>query len=258
MTTAKGQTGQGRLAGAVLLAGLLHLPTAGAVGFVETFDGTTLDPVRWATLASGGSTLQLVGGQVLLTQGSSGEAVLGLRLPVTGDFRVTVDYTLLNWPTDSKARLLLNAYASEDDQIGVLRLSDTQYDTPYPGLWPPGHVHGEAYLFSRSVLGPSTNDVTGTLRLQRLGDVVTGSFRSGSGSGWADAGSLHLAGEGGVARLLGVGLFGLPQTTTAGVQVALDNFTLAAPVPEPQAWALWLAGLALLGACARPRARPGP
>lgn len=244
---------------AALLTGGLLLPMlASALGidYRDSFDGPALDSNWWTTGQTGDSTLALVDGRVVLTQGAQfGGASLALKPWIIGDFTATVDYTLLNWPANNQERLVLNAYASDDDQLGLLRLSDTRYDTPYPWFWPPDHSPGEAYLFSSTVLGLPTNDLTGTLRLQRQGDVVTGSFWNGSG--WTEAGHRQWAGEADVPRLLGLGLFSTPELTTAGVQVALDNFALITAVPEPQTWALWLAGAALLGARGRRAARRG-
>lgn len=244
------------LRAALLTGGLLLPMLASALGidYRDGFGGTALDANWWTTGQTGDSTLALVDGRVVLTQGAQfGGASLALKPWIIGDFSVTVDYALLNWPVNNLERLALNAYASDDDQLGLLRLSDTRYDTPYPGLWPPGHAWGEAYLFSSTVLGLPTNDLTGTLRLQRQGDVVTGSFWNGSG--WTETGHRQRVGEADVPRLLGLGLFSTPEHTTAGVQVALDNFVLTTAVPEPQAWALWLAGAAWLGARVRRAAR---
>jgi hypothetical protein len=243
---------------AALLAGGLLLPmwaSALDIDYRDGFDGTALDPNWWTSEVWGDSTLAVTGGRLVLTQGSSlrdGASGVGLAIKplIVGDFTATVDYTLLTWTHANEERLVLNAFNTPADQLGLLRTSAPQYD-PVVGR-PPGHEEGEVYLTAftgQGILGTPTDDRSGTLRLQRIGDTVTGSFRAGLG--WQVIGTYAVAGESLVGRSIGLGLFALPSQITAGTQVALDNFTLTTAVPEPQSWALWLTGAALLGARAR-------
>lgn len=247
---------------AALLAGGLLLPMlAGAleIDYRDGFDGTALDSNWWTSETWGDSTLAVSDGRLVLTQGSSlrdGTSGVGLAIKpaIVGDFTATVDYTLLTWTHANEERLVLNAFHTPADQLGMLRTSAPLYD-PVVGR-PPGHEEGEVYLTAftgQGILGTPTDDRSGTLRLQRIGDTVTGSFRAGLG--WHVIGTYTVAGESQVARSIGLGMFALPAQITAGTQVALDNFVLTTAVPEPQSWALWLAGAALLGARARRVAR---
>lgn len=247
---------------AALLAGGVLLPMltcALGIDHRDGFDGTALDSNWWTSETWGDSTLVVTDGRLVLTQGTSlrdGASGVGLAIKPTiiGDFTAMVDYTLLTWTHANEERLVLNAFNSPADQLGMQRTSAPLYD-PVVGR-PPGHEEGEVYLTAftgQGILGTPTDDRSGTLRLQRIGDTVTGSFREGLG--WQVIGTYAVAGESLVARSIGLGLFALPAQITAGTQVALDNFVLTTPVPEPQTWALWLAGATLLGAHARRAAR---
>jgi PEP-CTERM motif len=228
-----------QLALALALLGLAG--AAQALTFTDSFDSGVIDPVWWTAGAEGGSSVVAVNGRLELTQGASGFAALSMKLPVTGDFSATLDYALLEWPADNQERLVLNAWAGPTQQLLIERISDSQYDTTRVG---------EVYITDftgQGLLGTPTTDRSGTLRLQRSGNVVQGSFRNGSD--WTVIGTYNHPGEGEVGRLLGFGIFG-GNTTTAGVKVALDNFALNAPtmpVPEPGALWLLLAGLGSLG-----------
>lgn len=239
------------LASTLALAAILFVPPAGAIAFTDDFDGNVIDPTWWTTTAEGGSTIVAANGHVELTQGAGGFAALGIVTPVVGDFLVTVDYALINWTANNQERLVLNAYGGPTNQLLIERVSDTQYD-------PGPQKTGEVYLTDfpgQGILGTPTSDTSGTLRLERSGDTVRGSFRDGSG--WNVIGTYVATNEGSAARTIGMGMFP-GNTTTSGVKVALDNFALYAPIPEPETWALLAGGLALqgvrLGACGRRRA----
>ncbi len=225
---------------AVMFAGglaLLQPSVASADTFFDGFDNGVVDPDWWLTGAEGGSTWQVVDSRVVMTQGAGGFAALSFIEAITGDFTVSVDYELLNWPADNKERLVLNAYAGPQAQLLIERISDVVYD--------PTRV-GEVYLTDftgQGILGTPTTDRSGTLRLQRSGNVVQGAYWDGTG--WAVIGTYAVAGEGLVPRTMGFGIFG-GDTVTPGVRVAFDNFRLDAAsltVPEPGSAALWLLGL---------------
>jgi hypothetical protein len=229
------------LALATLLA--MNLASASdAATFVDGFDGNAIDPTWWTIGASGGSSIVAINQRLELTQGASGAAGLSFNVPITGDFDARIDYVLLDWPADNKERLALGDGASPVHLI-IERVSDSLVG-----------VGSEIYVTDftgQGILGTPTADTSGTLRLQRTGDVVEGSFWSGSA--WQVIGTYAAAGEGSVSRPIGFSIFpGAP--VTPGVRVALDNFRLDGPnvpAPEPGALALLAAGGFLLARAAR-------
>jgi hypothetical protein len=217
-----------------------------ALSFTETFDGSTLDAARWTSATAGGAKWQVVDGHLAMQLGNDLGSWAGFSTveAVTGDFSVTLDYRLVGWPADSKARLVLNSFNSDANQYAALRMSDRQYDTPYPAAWPPGHVYGEVYMASPTVLGYPTNDLAGTLKVQRSGNTLAAYYKLPDGS-WFDLGAHYTAeGETDLPRRLGMGLFLPGDRAAPNVQVWVDNFSVNA-VPEPATAALWLAGLGL-------------
>jgi hypothetical protein len=232
--------------GMIVLSSLLYMPHASAMTYFDDFNNNTIDPAWWTVTATGESAIVASNGRVEVSQGATGFAAFGFVTPVVGDFVVTVDYLLINWPTNNQERLVLNAYGGPTNQLVIERISDRQYD-------PSPQRTGEVYLTDftgQGILGTPTSDTSGTLKLERTGDTVRGSFWDVSG--WHVIGTYVFANEGSVARTMGMGLFA-GSTTTAGTKVALDNFMLSAPVPEPQTYALLVSGLALIGSRLRGR-----
>lgn len=222
------------------LLSLGQIPHASALTFTDDFNNNIIDPTWWTVTATGDSTIAAANGRVEIMQGAAGFAAFSFVTPVVGDFVVTVDYTLINWPTNNQERLVLNAYGGPTSQLAIERISDTQYD-------PSPQRTGEVYLTDftgQGLLGTPTSDTSGTLRLERTGDTVHGSFWDGTG--WNVIGTYVAAGEGSLARTMGMGMFP-GNTTTTGVKVALDNFALYAPIPEPATSGLLIGGLAWLG-----------
>jgi hypothetical protein len=213
--------------------------TAGATAatFTDGFDGNAIDPAWWTAATAGGSTVAAVDQRLELTQGEGGFAGLTFNLPIKGDFTARIDYALLAWPADNKERLALGAVTGAN-QLLIERVSDSLV-----GLGTEVYVTD---FTGQGILGTPTADLTGTLRLERVGDTVQGAFWTGTA--WNVIGTYSVAGEGSLARTIGFSIFpGVP--VTPGVKVALDNFTLTGPnvpIPEPGTAALLVGGLGLL------------
>ena len=144
------------------------LLTSASVPFIEPFDRETLNDALWfPPYRNPGTTVGVVDGE--LEVGVAGDATLdprsGLgagvttRCTLTGDFDVSVDYRLLEWPEANG----VNVNLSLDGGSSVFR-SNTFGESV--GAWFPPFGGTEAYA------APA-----GTLRLARSRGVVTASYR---------------------------------------------------------------------------------
>jgi hypothetical protein len=156
----------------VLLAGT----QAQAQVFLEDFDDNSINPDFW-TVDLFGSGPQLAEAdqelQIVFPSASSGVAFGGglvSNFLLRGDFDVQVDYRLITWPFSNGVRLAL----AIEEEYGVERTSfGSQSDYP--------HLPREVYLthFSDGATGfTATSDVSGTLRLVRVGATETGYYYS--------------------------------------------------------------------------------
>lgn len=238
------------VAATVALAGLAAGPATAAT-FTDGFDTNVIDTTWWNIGADGGSTVVATNQRVELTQGASGATGLSFKTPISGDFTARIDFALLNWPNDNKERLALGGFFSPTQQLQIQRTSDSTVG-----------VGTEIYVTDftgQGILGTPTTDTSGTLRLERIGDVVTGAYLTPTG--WNVIGTYTAAGENSLARTIGFAIFpGTP--VTSGVKVAIDNVYLSGPnvpIPEPATIVMLMCGLGLLaivhGRARRTRAR---
>jgi hypothetical protein len=120
------------------------------------------------------------------------------------------------------------------------------------GVWQVVAVTaGTAYHLTLDASAWATNSRGGTLGyalFDPLSNAVlaSASFSDAVGGSWAHLSLDAIA----LSDSLGVRIEGL-HAAQAGM--GLDNVVLAAAVPEPATWALWLAGMAALGAALRRR-----
>jgi len=170
--------------------------------------------------------------------------------PVTGDFNVQVDYSLLQWPATNGVRVGLGLAGSDGTGATLQRNSlGTAGDLPgYPrenytfAVQPPGQL---------TALGAS--DLTGTLRLSRVQGEVTAFV--GSSAGWIPLGSFQSNDEfiydfAAWSESPGIDFTNQPVT------VAFTNFSATGVVPEPTTLALLGVGAMGLAAYAWRWRRP--
>ena len=141
-----------------------------------------------------------------MTQGTSGQTFLTFNFKLQGDFYVTVDYSLLDWPSNNGERLGLRTSVG-----AVERISDNSFG-------------GEMYAtdVNSSIHTVATSDASGTLKIQRIGTVTTGSYwKDGS---WTQIGSTDF----GNALDATIALSIWPAKITQGVKVAFNNVSVTA------------------------------
>jgi cysteine-rich repeat protein len=159
------------------------------------------------------TTIDTSSGRLVLTQmGGGGVTRIDFRHPMEGDYTVTMDYELLDWPADNKERMALLEL-----QIGAAeRLSDTAFG-------------GEVYLSDLRPIGTITSGIetthtSGTLRFQRIGGEICAAFLDG-----ADFTDLQCVNDPSGAG----GTFALQMWRDGsggdGIQVAFDGFAIEAP-----------------------------
>ena len=234
----------------LLILTLIESVQAGV--FTDELNGAAIDLQSWDVVAEGGSTVVLNNQRLVMTQGGpSGFAAMNFKTPMVGDFVATVDVGTLNFPQDNAERIALRAFASPSDQLTIQRTSDSRlgFETEF---------FLTEFTGKGMVRTPTPDNGLATLKLERIGDVVTGSFRTTS-SDWTTLGTFHAYGEGNVTRTIGFALFPL-SIVTPGVTAAFYDFSLAGAsiVPEPSTWATLAVGLCLICLPVIPRSSRQP
>ncbi len=214
----------------VIAALCCYAQPATAFTLSDNFNDNSIDTSWWTDQSSSPSMVAEQNGRLELIQGSSGLSKLVFNHKITGDFEATADFTLLNWPTNSNQR-----FGFVTDVFGSVQRT----------CLPP-----EMYLvhFLPTYLAAAgTKDVSGSLKMERIGSTVYGYYRSGdtwsligsrTSSSYADDATFSL-------RLWPYG------TPAEGARASFDNFYLNAPdmanpVPEPST--LVFVGLSMAGA----------
>jgi cysteine-rich repeat protein len=200
-------------AAVALLAPWLSAAPAGALSFGDDFGSGSLDPFYWEVSSTNLTTTDTSSGRLVLTQmGGAGVTRVSFRHPMDGDYTVSVDYELLEWPANNGERLALLELT-----LGAAeRLSDSSFG-------------GEVYLSDLRptgviTAGIPTTHTSGTLRFQRIGTEICASFLDGAD--FTDFQCLtDPTGAGGTFALQ----MWRDLSGGDGIQVALDGFEIEAP-----------------------------
>jgi hypothetical protein len=222
-----------------LLAASFASPAHAALTFSDDFSGPAINAFWWTPSTVGANTVALENGRIVMTQSNYYDSGgLTLNFNVTGDFVATVDYSLIDWP------------AANYQRIGISSIFGAVERSQHPGWF------DEAYVadFQHNISTVGTTDTTGTLKMERTGSTLTGSFWNGTG--WTFIGSFT-HGTLLADAPLGLALWNGYSYATLPIKVSFDNFHLdapgMAPIPEPAGYAMLLAGLGLIGFIARRR-----
>ncbi len=145
------------------------------VPFTDDFDDESTDSLQWTILERFGASVSEVDGHLLYTMPAttSGDipmASFGLRCHLTGNVDVRVDYEIVTWPTQSAVRtgLSIHGGAAQRTSLGA------------------GELDGaDSYLADHSATGgvvtwQPTTDMSGTLRMTRIGSTYTSHFWDGA------------------------------------------------------------------------------
>lgn len=210
--------------------------TASAFVFYDDFNDNSLNPSWWSVSTAGDSTVQEINQRIELTQGTSGSPGINFNYLIQGDFTAEADYSLLNWPVNSRERTgLISGLGS-----AVERVSDAGFG-------------GEVYLthFGDGVQGIiSTTDMAGKLKLERIGTTISGYY-------WGnDTWNLVHSYNNSTADANFYLVIWPEPPVFDGVKVAFDNFRLDAPgmdnpFPAPEPLSILLLGSGLLAGITR-------
>jgi hypothetical protein len=207
----------------LVLPGARPASTPGEPGFRDDFS-TGIDRTKWtASIAGSGPTVAASDGRVELIVPASATAGADIVMSASlspqncvarGDYVVSADYELLDWPSMNGTDLLLHEVPPPDYGIdaSITRFQNGDVDS----------IMGHSQINAKTI---PVSGSTGSLRLTRHGRNVTASYRVGSGP-WKDI-PVAIASAGDarfrIVLVTDEGHFGRQQ-----VRVAVDNFTLTA------------------------------
>jgi hypothetical protein len=213
--------------------GALYPPPSYAVTayngtLVDDFNGPYLNTRLWrpfieksphARIAQQGGELR-----IQIDGNSYGAAGVTSKFLLKGDFDATVDYRLITWPDANGVRLGFEGPGADSDQVFLVkRISWGPYDLPNIG-----EVYLAAFESGVEWYGNQapTVDKAGSLRLTRVGNVLTGYFFNQSTSAWQQIAS-HDYGTSGYREWVEITLWAVgPSNAPASqdVEIAFDNF----------------------------------
>jgi hypothetical protein len=214
-----------RVFGAVTwVVSCLLAPGARAELFVDDFEDG-ISSYAWTVEPGASGSVEVIDGELVLTQGSDPFVRLEFNYPIDGDFDARVDYRLIDWPANNQERIGLILMAP-DESVGIAaveRFSDNEFVGGNEGYL----THLLQATLNR-ITSIGTTDAAGTLRLTRVGNTVAGYFWNGSAWVLLDAASDASANPGPSPLWLAIWWQGVPSP----VRVAFDNFSLAAPAMQ--------------------------
>jgi DNA-binding SARP family transcriptional activator len=205
-------------------------PPPPSVTTADNFNNGVLDPRLWDATTTGGADVANDNRRLELSMSAvlpphtMPDPIYGrvsTRCKFFGDFYVSVDYSLLDWvPANGVIVMLTASFPGASNTMSIGRSSWTGKDGEgYTSYSPPGWTHLRA-----------SDDQRGSLRLTRVGEQLTASYRDQSGWHRLTRFKRSLPTQGGDGpAVLQLQLFS-PGGEFGGsaVRVALDNFFASA------------------------------
>jgi hypothetical protein len=153
-------------------------PAYGSGTITENFIGNQYNTDLWSLWNMGqGITAQVANNRLEVTVGGNGYAGLnGWGFTLIGDFEMTVDFTLINWPAANGTQLTIGTFdPSYQSQVQVGR-ANTRIPTIVGVEQYFAFIMGDNH--ATDITGPTEG---GTLRLVRTGNMMEGSYWNGAG-----------------------------------------------------------------------------
>ena len=225
---------------ALILLGQPALCRAGAI-VVDDFNDNSLNLQLWSPYIEGTGSVSEVNQRLETTAAGSGEGIAFVRLLglIGGDFDAQVSYTLLSTLTSAKDTFGGIAWVVGGDLLDNPQLVGRGYGG-----------YGCEINGGGSCAFPST-DISGRLRMTRVGTTLSVYYWDGSGWQFMDATSTS-----GAPSSIGIGA---SSGSTTPVSFAFDDFQLQADgftsIPEPGSMAL--VGISLALVCGFRKRHPG-
>jgi hypothetical protein len=197
---------------------------------IDNFDGATLNTRLWKPFQNPQTQWVQQGGELRLAigQGAGSQDGAGVKskFSLKGDFEMTVDYRLIIWPPANGVRLGFEGpgFSADDYTEFMVKRCSRGADEP--------PTHEEEYYMAafkedstwwrNDVETVNTTDEHGSLKLTRVGSLLTGSF-SKNGGPWQEIYSHDYSTPTGLPEWVAVTLWA-NGTPTTNVEIAFDNF----------------------------------
>ncbi len=221
----------------------------------DDFQGSIVDLSKWEIEADAGTSVSQTGGRLELSilpsaNGDIFEAGVESTSAFSGNFDLQVDFSLASWPHANGVRSALGIDSETGSGLIIERSASS-----------PANVFPERYVMNGPTLSnfTPTSDQSGKLRLQRVGNLITG-YALDAVVGWQTVASytndeLGIVNSDPLTFYLSVWSHdnyfpgGQPVFNPGGqpVTVAFDNVMLIADTVVPIPAAAWLFGSGLLG-----------
>jgi hypothetical protein len=205
---------------------------AWAGNIVDTFDGASINTRLWRPFEeSPHQRLSQQGGElrIQIDGGSHGGAGVRSKFSLMGDFDMTVDYRLIAWPEPNGVKLGFEGPGGESsDQVIIVNRVSWGPDDPQN----PKEVYFASFQDGAGGSGGQvpTADDHGTLKLSRVGSLLTGYFFNQATSQWQQIASYDYSATGfkeGVEITLWASASGSTAPIGQDSEIAFDNFQVS-------------------------------
>jgi hypothetical protein len=190
----------------------------------DNFDGTIINPRLWQPFAESQSVRVFQQGGELRIQIDGGSvhhgAGINSKFRLKGNFDATVDYRLISWPPANGVSLGFEGPSADSNQVFLIKRISFSADEPQS----PQEVYSASFQNGEDWSGSMvpTTDSQGSLRLTRVGSVLTGYFKQNGV--WQQIAS-HDYSASGYKEWVEITLWAIgPPPAGQNVDIAFDNF----------------------------------